>query len=387
MSTKRDYYEVLGVPKTATDDDIKKAYRKMAVKFHPDKNPGDKSAEEKFKELGEAYEVLGNRDKRAAYDRYGHAAFAHGGPAGNPGAAAYGAAGMDPFEIFREVFGGGQGGGIFDDFFSGSTGTRRGGARRGADLRYDLELSFEEAVFGCSKEIKLRKLSECEHCTGSGAAVGAKTTPCPTCRGTGQVRASVGGFISMMQTCPKCQGAGTVIDKPCPKCEGSGRMEKTSSVTLRIPAGVENGTRLRSTGNGEAGSKGGEPGDLYVVLHVQDHAIFQREGQDLWCEVPIPFPTAALGGEVKVPTLEGASLIKIPAGTPGGKIFRLKGKGVPSLKGKLVGDLNVRVYIEVPTRLSGEERKKLEEFARVSLSDNYPEQRSFLEKAKSFFNR
>jgi molecular chaperone DnaJ len=377
-AAKRDYYEVLEISKGASEEEIKKAYRKMAVKYHPDKNPGDKAAEEKFKELGEAYEILSNPEKRAAYDRYGHAAFQHGG---GPGAGGFGG-GIDPFEVFREVFGGGGGGGIFDEIFGG--GVRRGGNRAGSDLRYDLELTFEEAVFGCEKEIRLRKLSACESCSGSGQAPGAKTVVCPTCRGAGQVRASVGGFISMMQTCPRCSGSGSIVDRPCPKCEGSGRFEKTTSVTLRIPPGVEDGTRLRSTGNGEAGLRGGEAGDLYVVLHVQEHPVFQRDGNDLHCEVPITFPVAALGGEVKVPTLNGAALIKIPEGTQDGKVFRLRGKGVASLRSASPGDLHVRVRVEIPKSLSSEQRRKLQEFADIGNVNSYPEQQSFLERAKRF---
>ncbi len=384
MAAKRDYYEVLGVQRGTSDEEIKKAYRKLAVKFHPDKNPGDKTAEEKFKELGEAYEILSDAEKRQAYDRYGHAAFSQGGM--GSGGGGYGSH-VDPFDIFREVFGGGAGGGVFDEFFSsgGGGGGRRTSSKRGSDLRYDLELTFEEAVFGCTKEIKLRKLCGCDACSGQGAAQGAKNIPCPTCRGVGQVRASVGGFISMMQTCPRCQGMGSTIDKPCTHCQGTGREEKTTTVTIRIPMGVDQGTRLRSTGNGEAGLRGGESGDLYVVLHVREHSIFHREANDLFCDVPISFPVAALGGEVKVPTLEGAATIKIPPGTQGARTFRLRGKGVPSIKGKVLGDLHVRVHIEVPQKLSGEERKKLEEFARLSQSDSYPEQKSFLEKAKEFF--
>lgn len=380
MVTKRDYYEVLHISKQSSFEEIKKSYRKLAVKYHPDKNSGDKTAEEKFKEIGEAYEILSHPEKKAAYDRYGHAAFSNG----NGGGAGFGG-GIDPFEIFREVFGGGRGGSIFDSFFGSGNGQKNN--YRGADLRYDLELTFEEAVFGCEKEIKVRKLSACEQCEGSGAEENAKTKPCSTCQGTGQIRTSVGGFISMMQTCPHCQGEGSTLDKPCPKCRGEGRMEKSSTIPLRIPAGVETGTRLRSTGNGEAGFRNGEAGDLYVILHVRPHTIFQRDGNDLLCEVPISFPIAALGGDIQIPTLHEPITLKIPAGTQTGKIFRLRHKGVPDLKSKVAGDLNVRIYIEVPTRLSSEEKKKLEEFASITHQDNYPAHRSFFEKAKAFFNK
>lgn len=381
MATKRDYYEILNISREASFEEIKKSYRKSAVKYHPDKNQGDKTAEEKFKELGEAYEILSHPEKRAAYDRYGHAAFSNG----NSGAGFN--RHMDPFEIFREVFGGARGGSsIFDSFF-GHSQDRQKQNYRGSDLRYDLELTFEEAVFGCEKEIKVRKLNTCDHCEGSGAEAGAQIKPCATCHGSGQIRTSVGGFIAMMQTCPHCQGEGSTLDKPCPKCRGEGRIEKSSTITLRIPAGVETGTRLRSTSNGEAGFRNGEPGDLYVVLHVQPHAIFQREGNDLLCEVPISFPTAALGGEIEVPTLQKSVTLKIPPGTQNGKSFRFRHKGVPDLKNKVAGDLHVRVYIEVPTRLSNEEKIKLEEFAKLTGQENYPAYRTFLEKAKAFFNK
>lgn len=384
MAAKRDYYEVLGVGKEADETEIKKAYRKLAVKYHPDKNPGDKTAEEKFKELGEAYEVLGHPEKRAAYDRYGHRAFEPGAGFGGGGGFG-GGMHVDPFEIFREVFGGS---GIFDEFFGGGGGGGRGGrdsTRRGSDLRYDMELSFEEAVFGCEKDIRVRKAAPCGECGGSGAAAGSRKVGCPTCAGSGHVRASVGGFISMLQTCPRCQGSGNIVDKPCAKCGGAGRAEQAAVVKLRVPPGVDTGTRLRSAGEGEAGMRGGEPGDLYVVLHVQEHPVFKRDGQDLYCEVPIPFTTAALGGEVKVPTLTGPATIRIPAGTQGGKVLRLRGKGIPSLRGAGVGDLHVGLVVEVPTRLTKEQRTLLENFARASGGDTYPQQASFFEKAKRFF--
>ncbi|MCE0523680.1 MAG: molecular chaperone DnaJ [Methylacidiphilales bacterium] len=381
-TTKRDYYHVLGVERNATPDEIKKAYRKLAVKHHPDKNPGDKSAEEKFKELGEAYEVLSNADKRAAYDRFGHQAFTQGGGMGGYGGT------HDPFDVFREVFGGGRGGGgIFESIFGdgmGQDGGERGGRGRGADLRYDMRITFEEAAHGVEKEIEIAKLQACDTCHGSGAEPGSKVTTCPTCGGHGQV-AVARGFFNIAQTCPRCRGAGQTIEKPCHTCHGDGRVEKTAKIKIKIPAGVEDGTRLRSSGQGEGGSRGGPSGDLYVVLHVEAHEIFQREGTDLFCSVPISFARAALGGEVKVPTLEGSAVLKVPTGTPSGKVFRLRGKGLPEVHGRGVGDLRVKLYVEVPTRLNHEQRQKLQAFADSCDETTHPEENSFFRKAKEFF--
>lgn len=381
-TTKRDYYAVLGVERTATPDEVKKAYRKLAVKHHPDKNPGDKSAEEKFKELGEAYEVLSNVDKRAAYDRFGHQAFTQGGGAGS---------GMhDPFDVFREVFGSGRGGGgIFESFFGdgmGHDGTERGGRGRGADLRYDMQITFQEAARGVEKEIEISKLQPCDTCHGSGAEPGSKVTTCPTCGGQGQVAVSR-GFFNIAQTCPRCRGAGQTIEKPCHTCHGEGRVEKTAKIKIKIPPGVEDGTRLRSTGQGEGGARGGPSGDLYVVLHVEPHEIFQREGTDLFCSVPISFARAALGGEVKVPTLEGSAVLKVPAGTPSGKVFRLRGKGMPEVHGRGMGDLHVKLYVEVPTKLNATQRAHLQAFADSCDEHTHPEETSFFRKAKDFFNK
>jgi molecular chaperone DnaJ len=384
-AAKRDYYEVLGVARAATADDIKKAYRKLAVKHHPDKNPGDKSAEEKFKELGEAYEVLSDADKRAAYDRYGHQAFS-GGMGGRGGGGGFGPGGHDPFEVFREVFGGGGGGifdGIFGEGFSGERG-ERGGRGRGSDLRYDMRVSFLEAARGVEKEIEISKLQACDTCHGSGAEPGSKVTTCPTCGGHGQV-AVTRGFFNIAQTCPKCRGSGQVIQKPCHTCHGEGRMEKTAKIKIKVPAGVEDGTRLRSSGQGESGARGGAAGDLYVVLHVQAHEMFQRDGTDLFCNVPISFAKAALGGEVNVPTLEGSALLRVPAGTPSNKVFRLRGKGMPDVHGRGVGDLHVKIYVEVPTRLSAEQRDKLEAFAQTCDEATHPEEASFFKKARDLF--
>ncbi|MCE0484648.1 MAG: molecular chaperone DnaJ [Methylacidiphilales bacterium] len=380
-TTKRDYYQVLGVERGASPDEIKKAYRKLAVKYHPDKNPGDKSAEEKFKELGEAYEVLSNPDKRSAYDRFGHSAFTQGGGMGG------GMGGMhDPFEIFREVFGGGRGGGIFESFFGDGFGEsgERGGRGRGSDLRYDMQITFLEAARGVEKEIEIAKLHTCETCHGSGAEPGSKVVTCPTCGGHGQVAVSR-GFFNIAQTCPRCRGAGQSVEKPCHACRGDGRVEKTSKIKIKIPAGVEDGTRLRSSGQGEGGARGGPAGDLYVVLHVEPHDIFQREGTDLFCSVPISFPKAALGGEVKVPTLEGSAVLKVPTGTPSGKVFRLRGKGLPEVHGRGTGDLHVKLYVEVPTKLNLDQKHKLQIFAESCDETTHPEETSFFKRARDFF--
>ncbi|MDD5350082.1 MAG: molecular chaperone DnaJ [Chthoniobacteraceae bacterium] len=383
--TKRDYYEVLGVARSATADEIKKAYRKLAVKFHPDKNPGNPAAEEKFKELGEAYDILMDDNKRAAYDRMGHAAFAQGtaGPAGGAGGGFH-----DPFDLFREVFGAG-GGGVFEQFFGGGGmggGGRQGDARqRGSDLRYDLQIRLEEAAFGCEKEIEISKLDACGKCHGSGAEPGSKVTTCPTCRGRGQVIASR-GFFQVAQTCPRCHGSGQIVSNPCKVCGGEGRVEGRTRIKLKIPAGIEDGARLRSSRNGEAGLRGGAPGDLYVVIHVKEHEVFERDEDNLYCEVPVRFTTAALGGEVNVPTLEGKASLKIPAGTQSGTTFKLRGKGVPVLSSSQRGDLLVRVLVEVPSKLNAEQRKKLEEFANLCGDENTPLHKSFFEKAKEWFS-
>ncbi|HET7626307.1 MAG TPA: molecular chaperone DnaJ [Verrucomicrobiae bacterium] len=375
---KRDYYEVLGVARTAGAEEIKKAYRKLAVKFHPDKNPGDKAAEEKFKELSEAYEVLNDAQKRSAYDQYGHAAFDRraGGGFGRATGGFH-----DPFEIFREVFGGGN---MFDDLF-GSGRSDPSQPQRGDDLRYDMEITFEEAANGCEKEISVTKPDRCEVCHGSGAESGSGSKTCPTCGGRGQIISSRGIF-SIAQTCPHCQGSGRVIERPCKACHGNGRRERTSKIKLRIPAGVDSGSRLRSSGNGEAGFRGGPSGDLYVVLHVKPHEIFQRDGDDLLCEVPVSFVQAALGAEIEVPTLTGKSEIRIPPGTQPGTMFRLKGKGVKNVQGYGHGDLHVRVNVEVPTRLSSEQKAKLQEFAELCNGKESPMSQSFFEKAKNLFH-
>jgi molecular chaperone DnaJ len=374
---KRDYYEVLGVDRNADIEDIKKSYRKLAVKYHPDKNPGDKAAEDKFKELGEAYEALSDPQKRAAYDQYGHAAFDPRLRGGGRGGGFH-----DPADIFREVFGGG--GNIFDELFGGGRSDPTQ-PQRGADLRYDMEITFEESAQGCEKEITVTKQDRCDVCQGSGAEAGSKSKTCPTCGGRGQVISSRGIF-SIAQTCPRCDGAGKVIEKPCKTCHGSGRRERTTKINLRIPAGVDTGSRLRSSGNGEAGMRGGPPGDLYVVLHVKTHEIFQRDGDDLICEVPISFVQAALGAEIEVPTLGGKTHIKIPAGIQPGTVFRLKGKGVKNIQGFGSGDLHVRVNVEVPAHLNAAQKAKLQEFAELCDESVNPKSQSFFEKAKSLFS-
>ena len=382
---KRDYYEVLGLARGATAEEVKKAYRKLAVQHHPDKNPGDHTAEEKFKELGEAYDVLSEPDKRAAYDRYGHAAFAQGTAAGPGGAGGGGF--HDPFDVFREVFGQ-SGGGIFEQFFGGGGGgggTDREGRQRGSDLRYDMQITLEEAALGCEKEIELNKLDACGKCSGSGAESGSRAMNCPMCGGRGQVISSR-GFFQVSQSCPRCRGTGHVIEKPCKACDGEGRVESRSRIKLKIPAGIMDGSRLRSSRNGEAGIRGGPPGDLYVVIHIKEHTVFDREEDDLYCEVPVSFATATLGGEIKVPTLEGKAMLKIPAGTQGGTVFKLRGKGMPVVNSSGRGDLMVRVLVEVPTKLNSQQRKKLEEFAAVCGEENSPMHKGFFEKAKEFFN-
>ena len=388
MSAKRDYYEVLEVERGASAEDIKKAYRKLAVKYHPDKNPGDKAAEEKFKELGEAYEALSDPQKRGAYDQFGHAAFDPRMRAG-AGAGPRGSAGgfHDPFDIFREVFaGGGGGGGIFEEMF-GEQQRNPTGPRRGSDLRYDLELQFEEAVLGCEKEISITKLDQCESCHGEGGEKGSSVKPCGTCGGRGQIIRSRGIF-SVAQTCPDCDGAGQKIDKPCRACRGSGRRERGSKIKLKIPPGVDNGARLRSAGNGESGVRGGPPGDLYVVLHVREHGLFNRDGDDLICEVPVSFTQAALGADIEVPTMSGRSTVRMPSGTQHGTVFRLRGKGVQNIQGHGVGDLLVRVQIDVPTKLTTEQRAKLVEFAELCKDDNvHDDATGFFSKAKGFFKK
>ena len=377
--SKRDYYEILGTDRNDGEEEIKKAYRKQALKFHPDKNPGDKSAEEKFKEVGEAYEVLSDPQKRAAYDQYGHDAFDPRRRMGGRGGGFH-----DPFEVFREAFGGGGVEDIFEQFFGGGARRDPSGPERGANLRYDLEIEFEEAAHGCEKEISLTKLDTCETCRGSGAEAGAQKKSCQLCGGRGQV-ITARGIFSIAQTCPRCGGAGRTVDKPCRKCHGNGRLERTTRKMIRIPAGVDTGTRLRSAGDGEAGVRGGSAGDLFVVLHVKAHSIFQRDGDDLVYELPVNFVQAALGAEIEVPSLNGKVPLRIPAGTQTGQMFRVKGKGIKNAQGYGWGDLHVRVNVEVPANLNAIQRAKLQEFAALCDEKVNPMTQSFFEKAKSFF--
>ena len=387
-----DYYSMLGVSKDASAQEIKKAYRKLAVKYHPDKNPGDKAAEEKFKEISDAYQVLSDEEKRAADDRYGHAAFTPGGM-GNAAAGAGGAGGFhDPFDVFREVFGGGMGGGGmggFESFFGGMGGM--GGAQnadpnapqRGEDLRMEFEVTLEEAASGVEKTIRYSRMTSCSECGGIGTKDKSSKKTCPTCKGRGQVMSS-SGFIRFSQTCPKCNGSGFVIEKPCEKCGGSGLEKERTETTIKIPAGVYTGARLRKAGGGNAGENGGPTGDLYVVIVVKEHEIFERDGDDLRVDMPIKFTLATLGGSLEVKTLTGKASLKIPAGTQTGTVFRLKGNGMPRLRGGSKGDQYVTVHVEVPKHLSSEQRKKLEDFA-LSCGDEKNEP-SFFNRAKSFFS-
>jgi molecular chaperone DnaJ len=370
--SKRDYYKVLDVPRTATEAEIKKAYRRLAMKYHPDRNPDDQAALEHFKEAKEAAEVLGDATKRAVYDQHGHAGLEAQQRGG-------GRSGADAFsDIFGDVFG---------DIFGGA---RRGGGRqvfRGADLRYELELELSQAVFGHQVEIEVARLSECETCHGTGSAKGAAPTTCETCGGQGQVRVSQ-GFFQLQQTCPRCRGTGTIVRNPCDTCLGQGRVRRTRTLSVKIPPGVDSGDRIRLSGEGEAGRNGGPPGDLYVEVQVQEHAIFERDGQHLSCEVPVSFATAALGGGVPVPTLEGDVTLKIPAETQSGRVFRLRDKGVKPVRGGARGDLFCRVVVETPVHLSSEQReliKQLEESLRAHAGRHAPREKGFLEGVRRFF--
>jgi molecular chaperone DnaJ len=380
--SKRDCYEVLGVARDATDQQIKSAYRKLALKYHPDRNPGDHTAEERFKEAAEAYAILADREKRSLYDRFGHA--------GVSGAAAGAGAGFDPtiFADFGDIFAGLGDVFGFGDLFGGRR--RRGGPQRGADLRYDLEISFEEAAEGAETTIQIPREETCETCKGSGAAAGTTPETCSHCRGTGQLRFQQ-GFLTVARPCPTCRGTGKVIAKPCQACRGAGRIGRERKITVKIPAGIATGQRLRLYGEGEHGSAGGPPGDLYVVVHVQEHAIFQREGDDLYCELPVTFPVAAIGGSIRVPSLDGQESLDLPAGTQPGARFRLRGKGMPNVSGRGRGDLYVIVRIDVPKKLSRDQKQLIEELAKtlpqehldVSAAD--AGEKPFFEKVKDIF--
>lgn len=382
MPRKRDYYQILGISREADSDEIKKSYRRLALKFHPDRNPGDREAEERFKEISEAYEILSDPSKRSRYDQFGHAAFERD-------ARGFEGFGIDLNEALRTFMGafggGGGGGGIFDELF-GVFGGRRGGRQRGADLRFDLQIEFEEAVLGAERTLAIPRNETCARCDGNGAEPGTSRSVCPGCRGTGQIHVA-SGFFSISQTCDRCGGTGQVIQTPCRTCRGRGVVQEKKEISLTIPAGIENGSRIRLTGEGESGASGAPRGDLYVVLHVLPHDIFERHGDDLYCELPIAFAVAALGGTVEAPTLDGAAKVKVPAGTQSGAVFRLRGMGAPRLGGRSRGDLHVRVLVEVPTNLSAEQRRKLEEFAEACGDEVNPIRTGFLEKARRLFQR
>jgi molecular chaperone DnaJ len=371
---KRCYYEVLEVERTAADGQLKAAFRKLAMKWHPDRNPGDKSCEVRFKEINEAYEVLKDPDKRAAYDRFGHAAFEHSGGVGAAGGFG------DVASAFAD---------IFDDLF-GMGGGRRGrgsGRERGADLRYNMEISLEEAYSGKTAHVRIPTSITCEACSGSGAKTGTRPKACPTCGGQGRIRHAQ-GFFTLERTCPGCQGRGQVIDNPCPSCAGSGRVTRERALSVNIPAGVEDGTRIRLASEGEAGVRGGPAGDLYIFLSLGSHPFFQREGADLHCRVPISMVTAALGGEFEVPTIDGKnSRLKVPEGTQSGRRFRLQGKGMPVLRSKQTGDMYVQVLVETPQKLTKRQRELLNEFERLSSTDTHPEAAGFFGKVKEFLGR
>lgn len=375
MATKRCYYETLEVERSADDGALKAAFRKLAMKWHPDRNPGDHSSEIRFKEINEAYEVLKDPDKRAAYDRFGHAAFEHGGMGGGHGF------GADFASTFSD---------IFEDLF-GMGGGRRGGGRstgreRGADLRYNMEITLEEAFYGKTAQIRIPTPVTCEECSGTGAKAGTKPKACPHCGGSGRVRHQQ-GFFTLERTCPTCQGRGQVIEDPCPSCSGSGRVTRERALSVNIPAGVEDGTRIRLAGEGEAGVRGGPPGDLYIFLALATHEFFQRDGADLYCRVPISMVKAAIGGEIEVPTIDGdKTLVKVTAGTQSGRRLRLTGKGMPVLRAKQHGDMYVQVTVETPQNLTKKQRELLSEFERLSSEATQPESEGFFSKVKEFID-
>jgi molecular chaperone DnaJ len=369
---KADYYETLGVARSADEKELKSAFRKLAMQFHPDKNPGDADAEHRFKEIGEAYETLKDPQKRAAYDRFGHAAFENGGVNGGGG---FGGAGGFA-DIFEDIFG---------EMMGGGRQRRSGGRERGADLRYNMEITLEEAYTGKTAQIRVPTSITCDECAGSGAKPGTQPVTCSMCSGSGRVRAAQ-GFFSIERTCPTCHGRGQIIKDPCPKCSGQGRMTEERALSVNIPAGIEDGTRIRLTGEGEAGLRGGPSGDLYIFLSLKPHEFFQRDGADLYCKVPISMTTAALGGQFEVATLDGTQTrVKIPDGTQNAKQFRLKGKGMPVLRQPAMGDLYIQIAIETPQNLNKRQRELLEEFERISSQDNSPQSSGFFARMKEFF--
>ncbi len=386
MASKKDYYDLLGVSRTATAEEIRKAYRKLAMKYHPDRNPGNKEAEAQFKEISEAYEILSDADKRKQYDQFGHDGLKSTfGPGGFDFSRDFTHTG-DLQDILGNLFGGG-GGGVFEDFFGGGRRrARHDGPQAGADLRFDLEVDLEEAAFGSEREITLPISQECGTCKGSGVAPGHSRETCRQCGGAGSV-VSGGGFFQVRQTCPVCGGTGSMVSHPCKNCQGNGRVKSRSRMTLRVPKGVDTGSRLRLSGKGEGGIRGGPPGDLYVVLHVKAHPVFQRREDDLLCEVPVPFHVLALGGEVQVPTVDGFAKLKLEAGTESGKVFRLKNKGMPSVEGYSRGDLHVQIVAEVPSKLSGHQKKALKTFSDETDDGNYPAVQRFVEQAHAFIER
>jgi molecular chaperone DnaJ len=375
--SKKDYYELLGVAKDVDEKALKSAFRKAAMQYHPDRNPDNKEAEQKFKEIGEAYEVLKDPEKRAAYDRYGHAAFEGG--MGGPGGGGHGGAGFDFSDVFEEFFG---------DFMGGAGGRRRqrGGPGRGNDLRFNMEITLEDAYGGKEDKIRVPTSVACEPCGGSGAEPGSKPEACDMCGGAGKVRASQ-GFFMVERTCPKCQGNGTIISNPCKSCGGAGRVRKDKTLQVKIPKGVEEGTRIRLAGEGEAGARGGPPGDLYIFLTLKPHPLFKRDGDMLYCQVPIPMATATLGGQIEVPTIEGKrARVKIPEGTQSGRQFRLKGKGMPELNGGFVGDMIIEMNVETPTNLSKKQRELMEEFAAEGGDSVSPRSEGFFSKVKDLWD-
>lgn len=376
---KSDYYEVLSVTRTASDAEIKTAYRKLAMQFHPDRNPGDAKAEERFKECSEAYGILSDPQKRAAYDRYGHGAFSGGaGPQGGGGfPGGFGGDPQDLGDIFGDIFG--------EMFNTGGGGRKQSRAQRGRDLRYDLTLQFEESVFGKELEIKVKRSETCTDCNGTGSANGKQPVTCSQCRGAGQVRFQQ-GFFSVARACPRCEGTGVLITDPCHVCHGETRVQREHAMTVKVPAGVEDGTRIRYQGEGEAGKLGGPSGDLYVVLSVKAHKFFQREGDDLHCIVPVSFPQAALGDELEIETLEGIAVVKVPEGTQSGKSFRIKGKGVPHLNSHGKGDLIVEVRVQTPGKLTKQQKDLLKQLGDTMRVENTPHANGIMDRVKDIFN-